>query len=96
MPKSKPHNKPVETLPESLGSLEEFGAFWDTHSSADYEDFMEETSLTSQVEQSRTFVAVEKETAKRARQQARRRGISTESLINRWLREKAGRAPARK
>ncbi len=31
----------VDVLPKNFDSLEEFWGFWDTHSSADYEDLME-------------------------------------------------------
>jgi len=31
-----------DPLPENFDSLEEFWAFWDTHSTADYEDLMED------------------------------------------------------
>ncbi len=31
----------TDVLPENFDSLEEFWGFWDTHSSADYEDLME-------------------------------------------------------
>lgn len=30
-----------DELPEEFSTLDELWAFWDTHSSADYEDFME-------------------------------------------------------
>ncbi len=30
----------VDVVPENFDSLEEFWGFWDTHSSADYEDLM--------------------------------------------------------
>ena len=40
---------PLESdyLPEEFTSLAEAGAFWDTHSTADYEDFMEDVALLS-------------------------------------------------
>jgi len=31
-----------DPLPENFRSLEEFWTFWDSHSTADYEDFMED------------------------------------------------------
>jgi len=34
-----------EPLPENFRSLEEFWTFWDTHSTADYEDFMEDVDM---------------------------------------------------
>jgi hypothetical protein len=34
-----------DPLPENFRSLEEFWTFWDTHSTADYEDFMEDVDM---------------------------------------------------
>lgn len=38
----KNRKKERDPLPEKFSSLEEAGEFWDTHSSADYEEYMEE------------------------------------------------------
>ena len=38
----KNRQKKRDPLPEEFNSLEEAGEFWDTHSSADYEDYMKE------------------------------------------------------
>ncbi len=34
-----------DPLPENFKSLEEFWEFWDTHSSADYEDLTEDADI---------------------------------------------------
>jgi hypothetical protein len=34
-----------DPLPQDFNTIEEFWSFWDTHSSADYEDFMEDVSV---------------------------------------------------
>lgn len=34
-----------DPLPENFRLLEEFWAFWDTHSTADYEDLMEDLDV---------------------------------------------------
>jgi len=34
-----------DPLPDNFRSLEEFLAFWDTHSTADYEDLMEDVDV---------------------------------------------------
>lgn len=34
-----------DPLPENFRSLEEFWTFWDTHSTADYEDLMEDVDV---------------------------------------------------
>lgn len=35
----------METLPDDFKTLEEFWEFWDTHSSANYEDEMEAVAV---------------------------------------------------
>jgi len=39
--RTKKESAPSEALPESFDSLVAFWEFWDSHSSADYEDLME-------------------------------------------------------
>ena len=38
-------NPQRDPLPENFRSLEEFWTFWDTHSTADYEDLMEDVDM---------------------------------------------------
>ena len=39
---NKNRKKTRDPLPEQFSSAEEAGEFWDTHSGADYEDYMKE------------------------------------------------------
>jgi hypothetical protein len=77
-----------DQLPENITSLEEFWTFWDTHSTSDYEDLMEDVDIQIDVHSSRVYCAVAKDLAAQLRDQARKQGVSTETLINLWLREK--------
>jgi hypothetical protein len=77
-----------DSLPENFSSLEEFWAFWDTHSTADYEDFMEDVDVHVDIRSSKIYCAVAKDIIAQLRTQARQQGISTETLVNLWLREK--------
>ena len=43
MPNKK---KVIDPLPETFASEEEAGEFWDTHSLADYEEFLEPAGIT--------------------------------------------------
>ena len=92
MPRSKLHAHKRELLPENFESLEEFQEFWDTHSSADYEDLMEDVEVDIDIRSSRVYCAVAKDLLAQLRTQARRQGVSTETLINLWLREKVTEA----
>jgi len=45
MAKNKKLTDRREPLPENFRSLEEFWTFWDTHSTADYEELMEDVDV---------------------------------------------------
>lgn len=92
MPRSKSHTRKREPLPENFELIDEFQEFWDTHSSADYEDLMEDVEADIDIRASRVYCAVAKDLLAQVRAQARRQGVSTETLINLWLREKATEA----
>lgn len=89
MPKSRVRTSQLDPLPEEFGTLEDFWAFWDTHSSADYsEDLMEAVDMQVDIRSSKVYCAVAKGLVAQLRVQARQQGISLETLINLWLREK--------
>ena len=77
-----------DTLPESFASLDELWDFWDSRSTADYEDLMDEVDVNVDIRSSRVYCAVAKELAAKLRTQAQRQGVTTETLINLWLSEK--------
>jgi len=81
-------NEHRETLPMDFKSLEEFWEFWDTHSTADYEDLMEDVDVQVDLNSSKVYCAVSKDLITQLRNQARQQGVSTETLINLWLKEK--------
>ena len=89
MPRSKPQAQKRELVPENFESIDEFQEFWNTHSSADYEDLMEDVKVDIDIRSSRVYCAVAKDLLSVLRAQAQRQGVSTETLINLWLREKA-------
>ncbi len=92
MPRSKSPIQKREPLPENFESIEAFQEFWDTHSSADYEESMEEVEVEIDLRSSQVYCAVAKDLLTQLRAQARRQGVSTETLVNLWLREKAAEA----
>ena len=92
MPRNKLQARKRDPVPENFGSLEEFWAFWDTHSTADYEDLMEDVDVHVDIRGSRVYCAVAKDILAQVRAQALRQGVSTETLINLWLREKTTEA----
>jgi len=80
--------KQRDPIPENFDSLEEFWAFWDTHSLADYEDLLREVKFEVDIQRRKFLVALEPDLAKAITACAQARGVSSETLINLWLREK--------
>jgi len=77
-----------DALPESFTTLEELWGVWDTHSSADYEDTMEAVEVEIDLSSSKVYFPVAKDLLSKVRAQARRQGVSSETLINLWLQER--------
>ena len=85
MAKSKKQRDP---LPEQFSSLEEAGEFWDTHSGADYEEYMQEVHFEVDLKRSVKEVRVADQVLRGVRKIAHQQGITAETLINLWLQEK--------
>ena len=77
-----------KTIP-NFTSLEEFQEFWDAHDITDYEDQLQEVEFTVDIRKQRHLVALQEGLLRRIRRAARRQGVSTETLVNIWLMEKA-------
>ncbi|MBN1359989.1 MAG: hypothetical protein JW993_05325 [Sedimentisphaerales bacterium] len=77
-----------DVLPESFNTLEELSDFWDSHSSADYEDAMEPVEVEIDLSSSKVYCPAARDLLYQVREQARQQGVSTETLINLWLQEK--------
>jgi hypothetical protein len=77
-----------DKLPEDFATIEELWSFWDTHSSADYEDVMEAVDVEIDLSSSKVYCPVAKDLLREVRSRARQQGVSTETLINLWLQER--------
>jgi predicted HicB family RNase H-like nuclease len=77
-----------DVLPESFNTLEELSDFWDTHSTADYEEVMEAVEAEIDLSSGKIYCPVAKDLLRQVRREARQQGVSTETLINLWLQEK--------
>jgi len=86
--RDKHGSSPKDELPENFASLEQFWGFWDSHSSADYEDLMEPVEVEIDLTSSKVYLSLARDLLSKARTQARKQGVSTETLINLWLQEK--------
>jgi CopG antitoxin of type II toxin-antitoxin system len=77
-----------DPLPEQFSSVSEAAEFWDSHDLADYWQFTEEQGFEVSLDRSRHLVGLSPDLAKSIVAEARRRGLSSETLVNLWLAEK--------
>jgi hypothetical protein len=77
-----------DLIPEHFASIEEAGDFWDTHDLTDYMDLTEEVTATIDLQRRRYLVALAPDIAMRLGVEARRQGVSAETLLNLWLNER--------
>lgn len=78
-----------DPIPE-FETLEDIAEFWDTHSTADYDDVTHEVYFEVNLNQSdkSSSVSLLPELSQTLTTLARDRGISLETLVNVWLTEK--------
>ena len=88
MPNIKTKIPKKDALPENFTSLEEFCEFWDTHSSADYEDQMTPVDAEITLSSEKVYCPIAKDVIQQVRTRAHQQGVSTETLVNLWLQEK--------
>jgi hypothetical protein len=76
-------------------SIEEMAEFWDTHSLADYADQTYDVEMTFEPLARYTYVSIEPELLQELRRIAHERRISTQTLINLWLRQRVDQSQAK-
>ncbi len=79
-----------DPIPE-FETLKDIAEFWDTHSTADYDDVTHEVQFEINLgegTESEQTVALLPELSKTIQAVARMRGVSIETLVNVWLTEK--------
>lgn len=88
--KSKTASKKVrDPLPEHFNSLEEAAEFWDTHDSADYDEYFKDVEFEIDLKPRTHLVAIEGSLYDKVRAIAKKKRVATDKLVNRWLEEKA-------
>ncbi len=83
-------NNKRDPIPNETADIDEIIAFWDVHSTADYEDEMEDVEFEIDLQEEIYVVRLTPELAGIIGRKAKARGVSTETLVNLWLAEKAG------
>ena len=88
--KSKTEAKKRRTpLPEHFASLEDAAEFWDTHDSADYEDLMVDADFEVDIKKRTYLISLDGDLYRKVQTIARKKGVAAETLVNRWIEEKA-------
>lgn len=82
-------NKKRDPIPKHFKSIEQAAEFWDSHDLADYLDVTREAHFEVNIQRRVFLTALEPALAKKLTAVAHKQGISTETLINVWLTEKA-------
>jgi len=70
------------------GSYHEIAEFWDSHDLAEYWDKTKPVEFEVDIQSEATYYPVENALSKKIRSAARKRGVSPETLLNLWVKEK--------
>ena len=81
--------KKRDPIPKHFENIEEAAEFWDSHDMADYWDLTREAHFEVDILRRVFLTALEPTLAKKLTLLAHKQGVSTETLINVWLTEKA-------
>jgi len=83
-------NKTVkrDPIPKHFKSIEEAADFWDEHDLTDYWDLTKEVQMEVDIQRRVFLTALEPTLAQQLTAIAHKQGISTETLVNVWLKEK--------
>lgn len=74
----------------------EIGEFWDTHDLADYWDQTKAVKVEVDIESEAVYYPIEGELSATLNSIAKERGVSAETLLNLWLKEKiSAESPAK-
>lgn len=77
------------------GSYQEIGEFWDTHDLSDFWDETAEATFEVNLQSDVFYYAVELSLSSKLHSIAEKRGVSPETLVNLWLREKVEQEAAK-
>ena len=83
----KDKDKSIDPLPESFETDEEAGAFWDAHSTVDYQDDLERSDDTIEIEERVFEVQVAEDVFKKLQEQATSLHLSVPKIVDEILRK---------
>ena len=70
------------------GSYAEIGEFWDQHHLSNYWSKTRRVKFDVDIESEVTYYPIERDLAERIQFAARKRGVSSDALVNLWLEQK--------
>jgi len=76
-----------EPLPEAFASEDEAGEFWDNHSTADYEEYLEPVDAVVDIKKRRFEIEVDRETFLALNTYAKKANIPVKNLASSIIRE---------
>jgi predicted HicB family RNase H-like nuclease len=82
----KDKDKTIDGLPESFETEEEAGAFWDAHSTMEYQEYLEPSNDTIRISERVFEVRVAEDVFKKLQQQATTLDQSVPKLVDKILR----------
>ncbi|OIN93563.1 MAG: hypothetical protein AUJ21_05665 [Anaerolineae bacterium CG1_02_58_13] len=85
---SKNRKTKRDPIPKHFKSIEEAADFWDEHDLTDYWDLTKEVQMEVDIQRRVFLTALEPTLAQQLTAIAHKQGISTETLVNVWLKEK--------
>ena len=74
------------SIPKRFHTLDQAGRFWDTHDLAEYWDQTGEAAISFQLKRKHHLVSIAPAVARDLRAAAKSKGVSAESIANKWLR----------
>lgn len=77
-----------DPIPKCFDTIEQAGAFWDSHDLADYLDDVEDVEFEVDVRFRQHLVALEPGLYEKLAAESRRQGLHAETLVNLWLAER--------
>jgi hypothetical protein len=83
----KDKNKTIEPLPDSFASEEAAGAFWDAHSTMDYQQHLEPSDDTIEINERVFEVQVAEDVFKKLQQEATALHQSVPNVVDKILRK---------
>jgi hypothetical protein len=77
-----------KTISEEFSSIKEAADFWDTHDLTDFWEDTKEIKCDSRVPSVPRYIPLEKEIAEKIVKISRQQHISSETLVNLWIKER--------